>query len=199
MNKYLAEFIGTFFLAFVVYISASSSVFPVTTSVLAALTLGICVYTLGEFSGTHINPAVTIGLWSIKKISVTDAVYYLVAQFAGALFAMFLANNLFHKTLALFSENSMNVTLGEAFGAFIFTFGIAAVVYGKVREDVFGVVVGGSLLLGLSIASNVGSNGILNPAVAFALGSFNMSYVLGPIAGALVGFNLFKFLGEVKK
>jgi hypothetical protein len=63
----------------------------------------------------------------------------------------------------------------------------------------FGVVVGGSLLLGLSIASNVGSNGILNPAVAFALGSFNMSYVLGPIAGALVGFNLFKFLGEVKK
>ena len=41
--------------------------------VIAALTLGACVYTLGAISGTHINPAITIGILLVKKISPTDA------------------------------------------------------------------------------------------------------------------------------
>ena len=42
------------------------------------------------------------------------------------------------------------------------------------------------------------SNGILNPAVALALGSFNWIYLVGPIVGAVVGMWLFKLLSMEK-
>lgn len=66
MNKYIAEAIGTFALTLAVGLSLAGE-FPVSTPILAALTLGLFVYSVGHLSGTHLNPAVTIGAWSIKK------------------------------------------------------------------------------------------------------------------------------------
>jgi hypothetical protein len=57
-----------------------------------------------------------------------------------------------------------------------------------------GIVIGGSLLLGITLAAGLGSAGIVNPAVALALGSLNLSYALGSIAGAMLGFNFYKYL-----
>ena len=82
----------------------------------------------------------------------------------------------------------------EALGAFFFAFGIAAVVYGKVSDHMSGLVIGGSLLLGILMASFSGSAGILNPAVAFALNSLSAVYILGPVVGAVVGFNAYRWL-----
>jgi 16S rRNA (uracil1498-N3)-methyltransferase len=50
----------------------------------AALTLALCVYTLGPISGCHINPAITLGLWSIGKIKSWKVLNYIVAQVLGA-------------------------------------------------------------------------------------------------------------------
>src|SRR5262249_59747933 len=91
MKRYVAEFLGTFALALAVALSLAGK-FPVPTPVTAALTLGVCVYTFGGISGTHINPAITIGLLSIGKINVKDAAFYLGAQFAGGGAAMFVSN-----------------------------------------------------------------------------------------------------------
>lgn len=191
MKKYIAEGFGTFCLALAVGVSLAS-LFPVSTPVIAALTLGLLVYTIGTISGTHINPAVTIGLWSLKKISTRDAGWYIIAQFIGAALALFFVRTLVHPTL-LPIANTFNVFLAELVGTFFFTFGIAAVVYEKVPAALSGIVVGGSLLLGISLAAPL-SNGILNPAVAWGIGSFSVMYVLGPIVGSLLGMNALAWL-----
>ena len=192
MRKYLAEFIGTFALAFAVSMSLAGN-FPVPTPVLAALTLGLFVYTMGHVSGTHINPAITIGLLSINKIKLMDAVYYIVAQFAGAGLAYFLSDQLVARA-TLTVVDSPWVLLAEALGALFFGFGVAAVVYGKVAKEMSGLVVGGSLLLGISFSALMNANGVLNPAVALGIGSFGIMYVLGPVIGVSLGMWLFKYL-----
>ena len=55
-------------------------------------------------------------------------------------------------------------------------------------------MVGGSLLLGITVAVLLGSNGMLNPAVAFGTGSFGIMYVLGPVIGAVLGMQAYKRL-----
>lgn len=197
MRKYLAEFIGTFALAFAVSMSLAGS-FPVPTPVLAALTLGLFVYTVGHISGTHINPAITIGLLSINKIKLMDALYYIVAQFAGAALAFFLSGQLVARA-TLTVIDSPWVLLAEAVGALFFGFGVAAVVYGKVPKEMSGLVVGASLLLGISFSALMNANGVLNPAVALGIGSFGIMYVLGPVIGVSLGMWMFKYLSGEKK
>ena len=195
-NKYIAEFVGTFALSFVVLAAVSQVLpLPVAIPVIAGLTLGLFVYSIGSVSGAHINPAVTIGLWSIKKISNRDAVGYIIAQIFAAAVAIVLGRTLGMATPeATTSVFMAPMFFAEALGAFFFAFGIAAVVYGKVGESVSGFVVGGSLTLGVMIASFSGSAGILNPAVAFALNAISIVYIVGPVLGAVVGFNAYNYL-----
>lgn len=199
-NKYIAEFLGTFTLSFIVLAAvAATTPLPVAIPVIAGLTLGLFVYTIGSISGSHINPAVTIGLWSIKKIETKDAGVYIIAQIFGAAVAIAVAQLL---SIALPPAAAMSfelpVFVAECLGAFFFAFGIAAVVYGKVAADMSGVVVGGSLLLGVLIASLGGAAGILNPAVAFALNSVSVVYFLAPVAGAVLGFQAYRLLMVTK-
>lgn len=197
MKKYIAEGFGTFALALVVVLSVGG-IFPVSTPILAALTLGLFVYSMGHISGTHINPAVTIGLWSLKKISNKDTLSYIIAQFVGGYIAIFVAG-LFVNVLPIVSSPSFMVLGAEALGSMFFAFGIASVVYGKTPNDASGVVVGGSLLIGVAIAGLAGSIGVLNPAVALALGVFNWAYIVGPIFGSIVGMNIYKQLYSESK
>ena len=192
MKKYIAEALGTFALTLVVALSLAGK-FPVTTPVLAGLVLGLFVYTIGNLSGAHINPAVTIGLWSVKKIKTDEAIFYILSQCIGAGLASLLTS----QTLGL-AQLSVSTTLmigiAELIGTFFFAFGIASVVYGKTPSLMSGIVIGGSLLLGISFAAMLGSNGILNPAVALGIGSFNLMYLLGPICGSILGMQAYKYL-----
>jgi glycerol uptake facilitator-like aquaporin len=195
-NKYIAEFVGTFALSFVVLAAVSQVLpLPVTVPVIAGLTLGLFVYTIGGVSGAHINPAVTIGLWSTKKIGNRDALAYLVAQIFAAAVAIVLM-----RTLGMTAPEAVTTTFtaslffAEAIGAFFFAFGIAAVVFGKVSDHMSGVVIGGSLLLGILLAVFSGSAGILNPAVAFALNAISITYIVGPVVGAVLGFYAYRYV-----
>ncbi len=192
---YLAEFVGTFGLSLIVSLSLLGG-FPLPVPVVAALTLGLFVYSIGHISGTQINPAVTIGLLTIKKITPKDAVGYLVAQGLAALAAMAVARALGVHSLDL-PGNSLRIGFAELIGTFFFTFGIASVVAGKVAKNLSGVVVGGSLLLGIIFASAVGSAGILNPAVALSISMLSPMYLLGPIVGAILGFNVYEQLNKL--
>ena len=194
-KKYLAEFIGTFGLAFVVLMAVTfTGSLPVAVPLIAGLTLALFVYSIGPISGCHINPAVTLAQLSVKKISAKEAVFYILAQLAGALAAIMLAKVFVAATPVAGTMLSAKVFLAEMLGAFFFNFGIAAVVYGKAKEQMSGLVVGGSLLFGVLVASVCGAAGILNPAVALALNSATAVYIFAPIIGAVLGFQVYKSL-----
>ena len=195
MKKYIAELIGTFALTLAVALSLAGS-FPVSTPVIAALTLGLFVYSIGHISGTHINPAVTIGAWFIKKINFIDALFYIVFQILGAILAIIVSHLMITAT-SLTVSSSLPTLFAELLGTFFFTFGIASVIYNKTPSVMSGIVIGGSLLLGISVASIL-SNGVLNPAVALGINSFSLAYVFGPIFGSILGMSTYKILSREK-
>ncbi len=195
-SRYTAEAFGTFALTFVVLLSSIFAM-PYSTPVMAACTLGLFVYLIGGLSGAHLNPAVTIGLLSVNKMRVSDAFFYVIAQFVGAIAALFLLYLLTGEGAAIGYENDLLVAAFEAMGAFVLAFGISSVVLEKVHPAAAGLAVGGSLFIGIYLASVV-SNAVLNPAVALGIGSFGPMYVLGPIVGAIAGFWASHFLWGAK-
>ena len=94
MNKYLAEFIGTFWLVFG---GCGSAIFAATFPELrigflgVALAFGLTVLTgafaLGHISGGHFNPAVSVGLWVGGRFDTKDLIPYVVSQVIGAVLA----------------------------------------------------------------------------------------------------------------
>lgn len=204
-HKVVAEFLGTFTLTLAVILSSASGL---ATPLVAALTLGLFVYTIGGISGSHINPAVTIGMLSINKITSGLAARYIVAQILGGLLAMLVVvgfNGGQPNISFLHSEiMSPAIAVSELFGAFFFVFGITAVVSGRVRESLSGIVVGGSLLLGIIVATSlfqlssdpVTVYGFLNPAVALGHGIGSPMYMIGPIAGAILGALTYSWLAK---
>ncbi len=198
IKKYLTEFVATGLFALAIALSAFNPAF-IAAPLVAGITLALFVYTFGSISGTHINPAVTLGLLSIRKISARDAAGYIIAQILGALAAL-LIGRMFQSVVGTLPMQSLSLTTGlaELAGAAVFGMGIAAVVYGKVSDKLSGVVIGGSLLIGIAIAASAASLGILNPAVALTLGAFSLPYVLGPIVGMVIGMQFYKWITHVK-
>lgn len=196
IKKCVAEATGTMVLTLVVIIALAGK-FSVATPILAGVTLALFVYTISHISGAHINPAVTIGAWSIKKISNKDAISYIISQFFGAAIAIIIATACKIEFAKMdLANTSILVGFAELLGTTLFTFGIASVIYGKVSKDFSGVVIGASLFLGIAISALLGASGILNPAVAFGVKSFGIMYVLGPIIGSVLGMQAYKYLSE---
>ena len=105
MKKFIAEFIGTFVLvtfgcgsavaANSIFLSMSVPLPIAFTTLLIAFAFGLSIvamaYSIGNISGCHVNPAVSLGMFITKRISFSDFIVYIVAQFAGAsVGAMFL-------------------------------------------------------------------------------------------------------------
>lgn len=201
IQKYVAELIGTFVLASVIAISIISHP-PVSTQVIAGLTLGLFVYTIGGISGAHLNPAVTISMATVKKISIKNAALYVVFQLIGGFLALYFTKYYTGGTTGIESfpvdTEVWKTALAEAIGAAILVFGFSAVVEKKVKEDMYGIVIGGSLIVGIIMTAGI-SYGALNPAVAIGLGVPYMAYVyfVAPIVGGIASAWAFKWL--VKK
>lgn len=184
-HRFAAELLGAFCLTLVVWLSVAFTM-DVPGPFIAALTLGLFVYMVGGISGAHLNPAVTIGMLSIGKIKTNDAVVYIICQLAGATLAMTMGRAMSQQLGFISGEGTFSTGIGEALGAFFLTFAVASVTLQRVPAAAAGFVVGGSLLLGLYIASPF-SAAILNPAVALGVGAFGPMYILGPIVGAVAG------------
>jgi glycerol uptake facilitator-like aquaporin len=195
-QRYLAEMLGTFLLTAAVLTSFMSG-FPLPTLAVAAITLGTIVYMVGSVSGAHVNPAITIGLFSLRKITFRDALLYVVCQLIGAFLATMLLQKLITVEL-LVATDTTEAIVGELIGAFVFAAGVASVVYGRVHEAASGLAVGVSLFLGITLASS-GSLGIINPAVAIGIGAISPVYLLAPVVGALGGMQFYRWMIGSKK
>jgi aquaporin Z len=90
MKKYLAELLGTFALIFIgcgSAVIAGQFVGFLGISFAFGLTVLAMVYAIGDISGCHINPAITIAMFVAKKIKMKDTVAYIIAQCMGAIIA----------------------------------------------------------------------------------------------------------------
>lgn len=192
MQKYVAELLATFALTMAVLSPDALLNLGFQTAAMAAFTVMLFVYTIGPISGAHINPAVTFGLWSVKKISFKEGAFYIIAQVLGAVLAgLALKANVGGTVFA--SADNLSVYAGELIGAFVLVFGVSSVVFGKVKDTQSGIVIGGSLLVGILLASNFGG-GVLNPAVAIGVGSVSLVHIFAPLVGGVFGASVYRWI-----
>lgn len=195
MTALLAEFFGSAVLSMSILAILMFTSFPLYVGFAAAIAMGMMVLVFGPLSGAHINPVTTIGMWSARQIDTFKAGTYVAAQMLGGVAGWKLTEFMLDNDLAGLTVGDFDwrVLLAEALGAFVFTLGVSAAMSKKFDGVQQAVTVGGSLLLGMLVAS-FAANALLNPAVAVGVQSWGMAYALGPIAGGIVGVNVWTYL-----
>jgi glycerol uptake facilitator-like aquaporin len=192
----VAEFLGTGILTLLVLSVQRSTIgVPFFVAIAAGLTVAVVMFSLGTVSGAHINPAVTIGMWTARKISTVSAILYVAVQLLGAWLTYYLYTYFVNNKLSPIGGHfSARIMLAEAVGTFIFTFGWAAAVYQGYTKSLSATVAGISYTIGI-IAASAASIGLVNPALALGVRAWVWgTYVLGPVLGAIVGINLYGLL-----
>jgi aquaporin Z len=224
MKKQVAEFLGTFWLVFGGCGSALLACnFPdagigfVGVSLAFGLTVLTAAYSLGNISGAHLNPAVTIGAFVAGRIKANEILSYIVSQIAGAIFAAAL--------LALICSGKDGFSLSNGFAsngygehspggysmmaAFVIEFVLTAiflvVILGSTDERApkgfAGIAIGLALTL-IHLISIPVTNTSVNPARSISQAVFAGDWALGqlwlfilaPIAGAVVGALIYNYL-----
>ena len=203
MKKLAAEFIGTFALVFAGTgaIVIDETIGGAVTHVGVALTFGLIVlamiYTVGDISGAHLNPAVSLGFFAARRFPLRQAIPYIASQCGGALAASGALHLLFPQNESL----GTTVPAGSATQSFILEliltailmFVILGVSTGAVEKGITaGIVVGGMVGLEAMFAGPI-CGASMNPArslgPAMISGHFQhlWIYLLAPAIGACVG------------
>lgn len=216
-KKYLAEFIGTFVLVFfacgtaaVVGCSAENGTGYLLTALAFGLVIVAMAYSIGNVSGCHINPAVSIAMLLTKKLSLKDFFGYVIAQFAGAtagaaLLMLFVGKDSGLGANALYQGNIGLSLLIEVILTFVFVFAILGATSKTENGAVAGIVIGLSLtlvhILGISFTGTS-----VNPARSFGpallMGGDALKcvwvFIAAPLAGGVLAALAHQFL-EGKK
>ena len=168
-RKYTVEFIGAFFLTFVVGVSAlSGSVF---TPLAAGATLMVMIYAGGHISGGHYNPAVTLAALVRGRIGIRDAGPYWIVQVVGGVVAGALARALVNpatvKTLTLSGHTEAAAAVAELLITFALCYVVLNVATSKDQpgNGFFGLAIGFTVVAGAFAVGGL-SGGVFNPAVA---------------------------------
>lgn len=188
----VAEFMGVVVLTTSVFSVIRWQLPSMFVAIAAGLVLGLLVNTIGSTSGAHVNPAITLGLWSIRKVTTARAVMYVAVQLLGGLAALALLNYLLGTKLEsmITGQFDWKILISEAIGGLIFGFGVASAVYQKMDKNQLAFTVGLSLTAAIFIAG-IASNGIVNPALAVGIKSWSWAYAVGPVLGSVIGMNLY--------
>lgn len=189
----LAEALGTMVLVLVV-LNISRYGLPFFTAIGAGVTVAVFTSAFKNISGGHFNPALTLGLFSIRQVSFIRTVSYIVAQALGAVAAWQLYQYLTERTLKnATTAFDWRIFLAEAAGAVVFSLGVGAVVTQKIQGWQAAATIGSALFLGVTVAG-LASNGLVNPALALGVRSFDLNYFLGPVVGFIFGSLLFAYV-----
>lgn len=200
----VAEFIGTFALIFIGAGSAALGVGGVVGVAFAhGLTLLTFVYAYGNISGTHINPAVTIGLWVGKQIDIVTAVAYVVAQLLGGIVAgfalSFLIGHIAPGLGATVLADGVSPLQGLVLEAILTFFLVNAVFHtavsgkaGSAAPLAIGLTLTLVILMGGPLTgASVNPARTIGPAVASGNFADIWLYIVGPIVGGIVAAALY--------
>jgi len=197
VEKYVAEFVGTFMLVFSVgcNVLTGQAVWGVTS---IACTLMVSIYALGGVSGANFNPAVSLALGIAKKLEWKDVGIYIVVQLAAGVAAGF--------AYAAFFKNVFDLQPSPGYGffqtllaEFLYTFMLCFVVLNVAaskahagKNQFYGLAIGFVVIAGGYGAGHI-SGGCFNPAVAWGI----------DISSASMGvdwcffYTFFEFLGAI--
>lgn len=211
---FVAEFIGTFAL---VFIGTSAVIVTkgdlVGTALAYGLTLAVFIYAYGNISGAHLNPAVTFGMALNGTVKWMQAIFYWIAQFAGAILGVFFLKTLVEPLGADLSQMVTSGILTEAQPIMamvleaVLTFFLVNTILHTTVEGKGGVFAGWAIGATLAFTTLVGflfTGDVLNPARTLATAIFaNPSltnvytyvvYLFGPLLGSTLAVIVFNFL-----
>jgi aquaporin NIP len=212
MKKYTAEAVGTFALVFcgtgaiVIDQQTGGAVSHAGVAITFGLIVMSMIYALGNISGAHLNPAVSIAFTLAGRFPVKKLVPYILSQLAGAILASMLLKFLFP------DNHSLGATLpaGSAEQSFVLEFiltfflmlVIINVATGSKEQGMFaGLAIGSVVLLEAMFAGPI-CGASMNPARSLApsLVSGHLEdiwvYLIAPVLGAAVAVPLWKYLSS---
>ena len=223
IKKYIAEFIGTCVLvvfgcgtAMTVGCDAASGSGYILTALAFGLVIVAMAYSVGNVSGCHINPAVSMGMLVAGKMTAKDFVGYVVSQFLGAIVGAGILKGVFSlagltdMTGALGSNGLANGSVGasliiEIILTFVFVFAILGVTSRVANGAVAGIVIG--LTLTLVHILGIGLTGTsVNPARSFGpallAGGSALScvwvFIVAPLIGGALAALAYKALDKAE-
>lgn len=217
IKKYIAEFIGTAVL--VLFACGTAAILGcdtiagyLTTALAFGLVIVAMAYSVGNISGCHINPAVSIAMLVSGKMSIKDFIGYIIAQFAGAIAGAWVLMEATTKenglgTNALAGDDNYFASIAiEIILTFVFVFAILGVTSKKENSAVSGVVIGLSLTL-VHILGIAFTGTSVNPARSFGpalfVGGEALSnvwvFIVAPLVGGVLAALVYKFLASGKK
>ena len=216
-KKYIAEFIGT--LVLVVFGCGTAVAVGCDAEfgggyVLTALAFGLVIvamaYSIGNISGCHINPAVSIAMMISKKLSAKDFVGYVIAQCLGAIVGAAILGGIFgfdcgFGANGLYQGKAGASLLIEIILTFVFVIAIMGVTSKVENGAVAGLVIGLSLtlvhILGIALTgTSVNPARSLGPAL-FAGGAALSSlwvFIVGPLIGGALAAVVYNALAKEK-
>jgi aquaporin Z len=171
MNKYLTEFIGTFFLVLTVGCTVLTREPGMIPPLAIGAALMVMVYAGGHISGGHYNPAVTLAVFVRGTVDAKDVAPYMAAQFAAAIAAALVVGFIAGTGTPMDITNVPAALVAE----FLFTFALAWVVLNAATakdtagNSFYGLAIGMTLMVGAFAVARI-SGGALNPAVAVGAG-----------------------------
>ncbi|MBO5360379.1 MAG: MIP family channel protein [Clostridia bacterium] len=218
VKKYVAEFIGTFVL--VLFACGTAAVSGCATDdknisyFITALAFGLVIvamaYSIGNVSGCHINPAVSIAMLVSGKLSVKDFIGYIVAQFAGAIAGAAALMGIIGKDYGLganglFEGDIVKSLVVEVILTFVFVIAILGVTSKVENSAVAGIVIGLTLTL-VHIFGIHFTGTSVNPARSFGpalfVGGDALScvwvFIVAPLVGGVLAALVYKFLDSKK-
>ena len=218
IRKYIAEFIGTFVL--VLFACGTAAMTGCSTTefntayVVTALAFGLVIvamaYSIGNVSGCHINPAVSIAMLISGKLSVKDFVCYVVSQFLGAIAGAGVLLALIgpDKGLGangLFEGDILKSIIIEVILTFVFVIAILGVTSKVENAKVAGLVIGLSLTL-VHLFGIAFTGTSVNPARSFGPALFVGGdalanvwvFIVAPLVGGALAAIVYKALDKAE-
>ena len=220
MKKYIAEFIGTFTLVFFgTGIAVVSGGNLVATSLAFGLAIVASAYVIGNISGCHVNPAVSLAVLISGKMSIKDFCGYVVGQVAGAfagsgLLYFVIKNTDITMALGTNGYGELSATNITLLGAFIvevvltliFVYTILGVTSDESKSGQAGLVIGLTLvfvhLLGIGLTgTSVNPARSLAPAVIMGGTALKQVwlFIVAPFVGSSIAALLYKVLNKVEE
>ncbi len=223
MKKYISEFVGTCFLTLLacgvaVIVGCDTSAGIIATSLAFGLVIVAGAYSIGNVSGCHINPAVSLGMYVSGKMKLSECVKYMIAQVLGALIGSLLLGFILGSFDALGANayggvlpNGMEVTILIAFVVetlltFIFVTTILGVTDKKENGHVTGIVIGLTLtlvhLFGIPVTgTSVNPARSLAPALLQGGSAINQVwlFIVAPFVGAILAGLFYKYVLKTSK